>query len=62
MHDMLGSVVRRERRSGRHRIRLHADGVVMTEFLFCLSIPTVQLAALVLLGWLFRVDKPKGGK
>ena len=57
----MGEVVGGECRRRRHRIRLYADGLVMIEFLFCLSIATVQLAGLILIGWLFRVDKPKKG-
>ncbi len=35
---------------------------MMSELLFCAAGPVLVIAALVLIGWIFRVDrKPKGG-
>jgi hypothetical protein len=34
----------------------------MGDLLFAMSIPAAQLAGLLVLGWLFRVDKPTDNK
>lgn len=35
---------------------------MMTEILFCAAIPVIQMAALVVVGLIFRVDRKDGGR
>ena len=33
----------------------------LTEVLFCAAVPAIQIAALVAIGWIFRVDRNRKG-